>query len=217
MKITWLNHSTVSIEAREATIVIDPWFEPYVAMPRAPLADIIIISHWHATHGTVDSVNKVRTDDTVIFGPIDAAREIYGCRGLRVGQRLMLKQTIPLEVVPARTVRRREHSEEGLGFILELEKRKIYYAGDTEPLADLSGMEPDLAFLPVGGTRTMGPREAARYAKQLGAKLAIPIHYGKIEGTVENAELFAELCSKEGIRTRLLTPFRSFNFLGKNA
>jgi len=216
MKITWLGHSSVAIEAKEAVIVIDPSFESYMVLPRAPLSDIILISHWHADHATLDSVNKVRKDDTVIFGPVEAAREINGCRGLRVGQKVMLKNTVPLEVVPSRTVIRKGHREEGLGFVLMLEGKKIYYAGDTEPLAELANMQPDIAFLPVGGTTTMGPKEAARYAKQLGAKLVVPVHYGRIEGTVENAELFAELCTEQGIRSRVLTAFRSFEYVTGN-
>ncbi len=37
---------------------------------------------------------------------------------------------------------------------------------------------PDIAFLPIGGWYTMGPKQAARAAKLLGAEKVVPIHYG---------------------------------------
>ena len=37
---------------------------------------------------------------------------------------------------------------------------------------------PQLAFLPIGGHFTMGPREAALAAGLLGVEDVVPIHYG---------------------------------------
>jgi len=37
---------------------------------------------------------------------------------------------------------------------------------------------PELAFLPIGGHYTMGPREAALAVELLGVKHVMPIHYG---------------------------------------
>ena len=37
---------------------------------------------------------------------------------------------------------------------------------------------PQLAFLPIGGHYTMGPREAALAAGLLGVEDVVPIHYG---------------------------------------
>ena len=37
---------------------------------------------------------------------------------------------------------------------------------------------PELAFLPIGGHFTMGPREAALAVELLGVKHVVPIHYG---------------------------------------
>ena len=38
--------------------------------------------------------------------------------------------------------------------------------------------QPELAFLPIGGHFTMGPREAALAVELLGVKDVMPIHYG---------------------------------------
>jgi len=53
---------------------------------------------------------------------------------------------------------------------------------------------PELAFLPIGGHFTMGPREAALAVEYLGVKHVIPIRYGTfptVAGTPD--QLRAEL------------------------
>ena len=56
---------------------------------------------------------------------------------------------------------------------------------------------PELAFLPIGGHFTMGPREAALAAELLGVRHVIPIHYGTfpiLAGTPD--QLRAELADR---------------------
>ncbi|MDP8905260.1 MAG: metal-dependent hydrolase [Chloroflexota bacterium] len=72
---------------------------------------------------------------------------------------------------------------EPAGFVVELEDgRRVYFAGDTEVFGDMSLVRdmhaPDVAFLPIGGHYTMGPRGAARSAQLLGVRAVVPIHYG---------------------------------------
>jgi L-ascorbate metabolism protein UlaG (beta-lactamase superfamily) len=53
---------------------------------------------------------------------------------------------------------------------------------------------PQLAFLPIGGHFTMGPREAALAVELLGVEDVVPMHYGTfpiLTGTPE--QLRAEL------------------------
>ena len=72
---------------------------------------------------------------------------------------------------------------EPAGFIVELEDgSRIYHAGDTTVFGDLALIgelyRPNLAFLPIGGHYTMGPREAALAVELLGVKEVIPVHFG---------------------------------------
>ena len=72
---------------------------------------------------------------------------------------------------------------EPVGFVLELEDgTRVYYAGDTDLFGDMSLIArfhaPEIAFLPIGGHFTMGPRQAAAAAGSLGVKRVVPIHYG---------------------------------------
>ena len=80
---------------------------------------------------------------------------------------------------------------EPVGFIVEVENGfRFYFAGDTALFGDMRLIRelyrPELAFLPIGGHFTMGPRDAAMAVELLGVKHVIPIHYGtypKLAGT----------------------------------
>ena len=66
--------------------------------------------------------------------------------------------------------------------IYEMEKaRRIYHTGDTAYIAEFAMIgkvyHPDIVMLPIGGTYTMGPEEAAYGLGELKPKIAIPMHY----------------------------------------
>ena len=74
---------------------------------------------------------------------------------------------------------------EPLGYVIEGAGRSVYFAGDTDVFAGMAELAPvDVALLPIWGWGpTMGPGHmdpgrAAEAAALLGARLAIPIHWG---------------------------------------
>jgi len=50
----------------------------------------------------------------------------------------------------------------------------------------------------------MNAEEAAEAAKLIKPSIAIPIHYGSIVGTHEDAKEFLELCKENGIKAMIL-------------
>jgi L-ascorbate metabolism protein UlaG (beta-lactamase superfamily) len=67
------------------------------------------------------------------------------------------------------------------GFVITMDEVTIYHAGDTGLFSDMRLIgelyRPNIAFLPIGGRYTMGPREAMIAAEFIGAKKVVPIHY----------------------------------------
>ena len=51
--------------------------------------------------------------------------------------------------------------------------------------------------MPVGGTYTMDYKEAAELINEIQPKVAVPIHYGSIVGTKEDAIQFSKLVHPE--------------------
>src|ERR1041385_7369984 len=82
------------------------------------------------------------------------------------------------------------------GFVLIIQNGPtIYHSGDTAYFKDMETIGEsyaiDVALLNIGGHFGMEPRMAARAAKAVGAKLAIPQHFGTFAGIAPNADVFA--------------------------
>ncbi len=71
---------------------------------------------------------------------------------------------ITIQAVPAYNVNKAFHPKEKgwIGYILDIQGKRIYHTGDTDKIPEMAGIDVDLAFLPVGGTYTMDSQEAAR-------------------------------------------------------
>jgi len=198
MRITWLGHATFLVETGNQVIYIDPYLDPYTKL-QLPKATLILISHWHPDHCTRESVEMLLADETVIMGTADAASEFNGCITLAAGE-MKRHGGVVIHATAAQTTDHiGGHDEEGfvIGFLLELEGKKLYYTGDTDMLPSMQGLKPDVAIIPVGGTTTMGPEEAARAVHEMGAKISIPMHWGAQTGTRDDPELFKEYVERD--------------------
>lgn len=82
-----------------------------------------------------------------------------------------------------------------MGYIVTLNGKRIYHAGDTDEIPEMAQIKCDIALLPVSGTYVMTAAEAAQAANTLKPALAIPMHYGDADvvGTRQDAEEFKRL------------------------
>lgn len=94
----------------------------------------------------------------------------------------------------------------------------IYHSGDTAFFRDMSLIaeqyQPDLALINIGGHFGMEPTMAARAAKTVQAKVAIPHHYGTFPVLTQDARRFVEESEKRGVGYRVLPPGGSITFKG---
>lgn len=94
----------------------------------------------------------------------------------------------------------------------------IYHTGDTAYYKDMSLIaelyEPDLALVNIGGHFGMEPAVAARAAKTVQAKLAVPHHYGTFPVLAPDAKRFADEAEKRGVSYRIMQPGSSITFRG---
>ena len=71
------------------------------------------------------------------------------------------------------------------GFIIQINGRTIYHAGDTGVFGDMQLIgelyEPEIALLPIGGHFTMGIKEAVKAVELIRPKIAIPMHYNTFD------------------------------------
>ena len=191
IKLNWLGHASFKIE-NEITIYIDPFH-----IKKEDTADLILITHEHYDHCSPEDMDKVSGKETIIIAPPSCDPSIgRDFRKVKVGDRVEVKGVV-IDVVPAYNVGKKFHPKEkgGVGYILTMNRIHIYHAGDTDIIKEMGKIRADIALLPVGGTYTMNAEEAAQAAEMIKPKIAIPMHYGSIIGSGEDAEEFKKKCT----------------------
>lgn len=189
MSLHWLGHDSFRIESADGQVIyIDPW----EVRSTEKKADLILITHEHYDHCSPDDVKKLSKPGTVILTPPDCGTKLGvptqaarpGLSGTYAG--------FTVEMVAAYNIGKEFHqkSKHWVGYIITVDGKRIYHAGDTDIIPEMQGITCDVALLPVGGTYTMSAAEAAKAATIIKAKEYIPMHWGKIVGTRADAEAF---------------------------
>jgi L-ascorbate metabolism protein UlaG (beta-lactamase superfamily) len=179
--------------------------DPYRVRSVEPV-NAVLVTHPHFDHLSPDDIRRVAAPGAVIVAPPDCAEQLGPeCRAIAPGERMELGNGLAVEAFPAYNLAAPFHPREKgwVGYLIEMDGRRVYVAGDTDRTPEMAGIRCDVAFLPVGGTYTMTAEEAAEAARDIGAEIAVPVHWGTIVGSRGDAERFVSLCGERG---RLLEP-----------
>mgnify|MGYP001614207464 CR=1 FL=1 len=207
LELEWLGHAGVLIKSNKLVLVIDPY-----QTSADEKADFVLITHSHYDHCSIGDIGKIVKNGTTIVMTADCQSKInklknnVDMRIIEPGKEINL-QEVKIKAVHAYNLNKQFHpkSEGWNGYVIEVGGIKIYHAGDSDLIPEMLSLgKIDVAFLPVGGTYTMNFREAANAAVKIKPQLAVPIHWGNIVGTKEDALKFVELCEHEGISARVL-------------
>jgi L-ascorbate metabolism protein UlaG (beta-lactamase superfamily) len=201
--VEFLGHSTVLLELGGLRLLTDPILRGilgplvrYGPLPHpASYADLdaVLVSHLHLDHLDIASLRRIERGPVLVVpkGAGDLLRHTHHHEIVE----LLPGEAIELGGVSVRATHA-EHpgnrrpggiSGVAMGFILESDGRRVYFAGDTDLFPGMAGLgEPDLAFLPVSGwglTRGHGhldPRAAAEALTLIRPRVAVPIHWGTL-------------------------------------
>ncbi|MCD6232211.1 MBL fold metallo-hydrolase [Candidatus Aerophobetes bacterium] len=187
--IKWLGHASFKVTG-EKIIYIDPW-----NLKKKEKADIILITHPHYDHLSSKDISKIQVDETIIIIPEKDKGELKGrVKRIKPGDSLSIDR-VTIKAVPAYNINKTYHPKEKgwVGYIIETGGFSIYHAGDTDFIPEMKKIKVDIALLPVGGTYTMDAEEAAKACRILNPKIAIPMHYGDVVGSEEDAKKFKEM------------------------
>jgi len=185
--LKWLGHAGFSVTAAGKTIFIDPY-----EIGDNPKADIILITHSHYDHLSIADINKIKTPSTVMVTEKESAATLSGnIRVVKPGDKITVSG-IDIEAVPSYNINKTFHPKKNdwLGFIIGIGDNKIYHAGDTDLIPEMSSFSTDIALLPVSGTYVMTADEAVEAAKLIRPGIAVPMHYDSIVGTKKDAARF---------------------------
>ena len=205
--LTWWGHSTATVVDSGVRVLTDPVLTGVVAHLRrrrgprpdvaARRADVVVVSHLHADHLHVRSLELVDPAAVIVLprGARDAVPGLVRLRGRDIREvepgDIVEIGAVGIRAIPAEhDGRRHPLARRGVtpvGFVVEGTSR-TYFAGDTDlwdGMAEAVG-ECDLALLPVGGWGPglgeghMTAERAAIAAGRLRARVAVPVHFGTL-------------------------------------
>ena len=192
-----------SIKIKESKIL---YFDPLKMneVDTSDKADIIFITHPHYDHFDINDIKLIKKDSTKIVGPKDILDK---CIGIFDKDNIIIIEpnntitidNIKITTVPAYNLNKNFHKKEynWLGYVIELDNKKYYIAGDTDYIEENTNIDCDIAFIPIGGVYTMDHKEAADFINKLKPKQVVPIHYGMIVGTYNDFLHFKESVNVE--------------------
>jgi L-ascorbate metabolism protein UlaG (beta-lactamase superfamily) len=199
--VEWLGHASFRIRTRAGIVYIDPY-----RVHEGPPADLILITHDHFDHFSRDDVVRLAQEGTTAIAPATVTEQLRG-RTISVtpGETLEVRE-LEITALPAYNTNKLDssgrpfHARDAgwLGFVLRDGARRIYHSGDTDVIPEMDqAAGVDVALLPVSGTYVMTAAEAAEAARRIDPAIAVPMHWGTVIGTEEDAEAFARAAPVE--------------------
>lgn len=191
-----LYHSCIRMN-KEKMIYIDP----YHIEKNYNDADMIFITHDHYDHYSEEDIDKVRKNNTIFIVPENLLNKLIK-KGINDENIITLDpgdaeniDGIKVEAIHSYNIDKPFHPKENnwLGYVIEIDGVRYYIAGDTDITEENKIIKCDVAFVPVGGTYTMNFSEAAQLINIIKPKIAVPIHYGSVVGTKQDATDFIKL------------------------
>lgn len=198
ISVGWLNHHAAILISDYVKVYIDPW---ELKSPRRD-ADIILITHAHYDHLSPLDVEKLQKNGTQVIGPPDCIAPLKGNKKPVKPGDAVIEKSVRIEAVPAYNVKPgrldfHPRRNNWVGYIVEIEGKRIYHAGDTDHIPEMSRIKCDVALLPAGGTYTMDGREAGEAANSINPKIAVPVHWGKVVGSEKDVEEMKRIAKTE--------------------
>ncbi|QXM07208.1 metal-dependent hydrolase [Crassaminicella indica] len=192
MKIQFLGHSCFYVEEGSFKALIDPFItnNPQAKVKHTDFNDIshIFVTHGHADHlGDTLAIAKECNATVITNYEIACFLEKQGVtiHPMHIGGRTTfdfgtVKMTPALHGSGIETEKGMVYGGNPCGFVIEVNEKKLYHAGDTGLTMDMKLLEVEninVALIPIGGNFTMDITDAARAIDFIKPKKVIPMHY----------------------------------------
>ena len=206
LKIHALMHASIRMEYDGKEIEIDPVrvlggrAVDYALMPKA---DYLLVTHEHQDHFDKEAIAMLSGEATRVITNKRCAEMLGKGETMANGDKMQIGSDITIEAVPAynTTAEHLQFHPKGRdnGFVLTIDGLRIYIAGDTEDIPEMSEIKDiDIAFLPCNQPYTMTVDQLVNAAKMVKPKVLFPYHYGKTP-----APLIAKKLRGSGINVRI--------------
>ena len=196
MKVTRLGQAGLLFAAGDTTVLVDPYFTDSVpGVPRRKQVpervwdikpDILLITHDHIDHYDPETVKRFVNENTAatLLSPKSVWEKLP--RPARGNNYVLVSPGVQWtqDGITVTAVKARHSDPYAVGFALNADGKSIYITGDTLFFLDVSlpFESVDYVFLPINGRgNNMNAGDAAEFAGLIGAKTAVPVHYGLLD------------------------------------
>lgn len=218
MKFTKFAQSCVLVETNGKRILVDPGslqYEDSLLPDYWTNIDLILVTHKHMDHCHVEAIKSLLNQGAILFSSKEVQQTYPELKIhiLKEGDVLNLPQ-FKVEVTKAvhgyTPLLKGKEIHENIGFIIDDGKTRAYFTSDT--ICFPHEYRCDIIFVPVcNHGLVMGPFEAALFAKETGARLAVPIHYDNPKYPVELESVKAEW-EKQGLKYKIMDVKETIEF-----
>ena len=187
--IKWIGHASFILEDKEGRQLC--FLDPFEIGSVQDRADIIFITHGHYDHASPDDVKRLLTPNTMVVAapnciekfPVPNKQTMIVEPNIDFEVKGIKAKTIPAYNIKPERLNFHPRKNEWVGYIININNKKIYHAGDTDFVDEMTELgKLDVAMLPMGGTYTMDVDEAIRAANAIRAKVTVPMHYKRLLG-----------------------------------
>ena len=188
--------NSICIGSEYGKIYIDPF-----QIERQPEdAAFIFVTHDHYDHFSPEDIAKVAGKDTVLVVPEKMKKSVGKTAGMVSRVETVIPEAsyeidgLKFETVPMYNIMKPFHPKSAgwTGYILCIEDKRIYIAGDIDAIKEAKAVKCDVALIPIGGFYTMDAKTAAGLVNEMRPEVAIPVHYGHLIGKPADGNVFAE-------------------------
>lgn len=192
MEIQYLGHSAVILKGENFKAIIDPFISgnPNCSLDVEELNDIthIFVTHGHGDH-LGDTIKIAKKCNSLVVCNFEIGNYLekfkLNVHTMHIGGKFIFDfgKVKMLNAVHGSGIIDGENIIYGgnpCGFLIEIEGKKVYHAGDTGLTLDMTLLkdeEIDIAFIPIGGNYTMDISDAVKAVDFIKPKAVIPIHY----------------------------------------
>ena len=171
---------------RVATPAGNVYFDPFRMEQEPKDAAVVFVTHDHYDHFSEEDLKKVCCADTVLVVPEAMAEKAKAAAGSVKEIRTVRPNGtyevcgIPFETVPSYNYPPKPFHPEAaqwVGYIVTVNGKRIYVAGDTDATEEARGVRCDIALVPIGGKYTMDAAEAAALINDMKPEYVIPVHF----------------------------------------
>ena len=194
IKISPIEHGTLVISYNNYQIYIDPVGGSEAFKGYGP-PNFILITDIHGDHLNVETIEAIKTANTIIIGPKAVKEKLPTSlhanfttlfSGLSRGFSTS-KMSLDIEGVAMYNVREEAkhfHPKgRGLGYILNINGKRIYVSGDTEDTFEMRHLKNiDIALICMNLPYTMPVESAASAVLEFKPKKVLPYHYRGTDG-----------------------------------